>query len=562
MKKVIPVSVNGSLTCSGLDHEVKGFMSISSVDLDEDLASPEAFDLKGFMKKGTLLYNHKLWLDERGNPIPVGQVTQADVVKLVDGTDTEFGIKRISDGEIIDTFPKEVVPNLSVGDRGIFVRAKVDVEEVWRRVLRRMLTGFSWQGLARYGAVKVGKAMKKFLSSVSLSEVSLVFSPRQMDSMMVPVMKSAIVDEISNVVDMSKEPLVIFCFSFSPDVFDMASSSEWLKKRGFQFEDNFVESDDGNLLYVQASVGMVEEASVRTMKIATGVNIFAGRAKNEELSGNEKDELLRLTKEVISDTMLAKSSTGDTIMKKDAHTQGDVPVAVATSTEPVTVEQPVEQAAPVENPAPVVVPESTEIPEVAPVVAPVVEPVVAPVVPEGEVQTIAQAAPPVAEPPKVENKEARTVRRSVNEAVEAALTDSKVVERMSGLMAQQLSTIVGQKFDQVLASVSDKIQQFNDVATRLSAMLDAQAKAIMDAVAQPNEAALAKSAESRVANEALQVELTKLRADLGRVSGDLAIMQKTAVSETVREEPKRRQAADAPKSIGSQVLPSGFLGLD
>jgi hypothetical protein len=182
--------------------------------------------------------------------------------------------------------------------------------------------------------------------------------------------------------------------------------------------------------------------------------------------------------------------------------------------------------------------------------------------PADEVQTIAQATPPVAEPPKVEAKEARTVRRSVNEAVEAALTDSKVVERMSGLMAQQLSTIVGQKFDQVLAGVQDKITQFNEVATRLSAMLDAQAKAIMDAVTQPNEAALAKSAESRVANEALQAELTKLRADLGRVTSDLAIMQKTAVSETVREEPKRRQPADAPKSIGSQVLPQGFLGLE
>jgi len=77
-------------------NRVKGFLSFNSEDNQYDVLSPEGFDLDTFMEKRTVLYNHKLWVDEQGNAIPIGEVESIVIAKLVGSEDpTMWGIKDI-----------------------------------------------------------------------------------------------------------------------------------------------------------------------------------------------------------------------------------------------------------------------------------------------------------------------------------------------------------------------------------------------------------------------------------------------------------------------------------
>ena len=124
---------------------VKGFASAKTEDRGGDLVPPSEFKIKQFMSAPTLLINHKFWIDPRGNSVAVGKPVElhaSKLVKLKDNSD-DWGVKDLDSGEIVNTFPRSKMPNLSAGDEGLFVVAEVTQPEVKNMVERGELQAFS-----------------------------------------------------------------------------------------------------------------------------------------------------------------------------------------------------------------------------------------------------------------------------------------------------------------------------------------------------------------------------------------------------------------------------------
>ena len=175
-KLAAPVSID---IADKTSHVVKGFASVETADRSDEIVPPEEFNIKSFMAKATLLFNHRYWIDDNGNGRAIGSPKEMFVARLKDiGDNLNYGVERLSDNQIVDYFPKAKCPNIGPGTKGVWVRAEVTVPKVWEMVQKGELNAFSWRGLTRVGyKTNPDMTVSKLLKNIDLYEVSLVNVP-------------------------------------------------------------------------------------------------------------------------------------------------------------------------------------------------------------------------------------------------------------------------------------------------------------------------------------------------------------------------------------------------
>jgi hypothetical protein len=152
---------------------VKGFASVEIEDREGEIVDPLEFNVDTFVNTGTLLRDHKYISDPYGNHVSAGKVIAAEPAEIYKIEDGELSLKSIRTGDHITELLHDKHPELSVGDKGLFVVAEVINDLAKREVKNGILNAFSWKGW-NY-RVQDGKRIR--LKSVDLSEISLVHQP-------------------------------------------------------------------------------------------------------------------------------------------------------------------------------------------------------------------------------------------------------------------------------------------------------------------------------------------------------------------------------------------------
>ena len=253
---------------------VKGFASIENSESDRsgDVVPPDEFDIQRFMLSPTLLVNHKFWVDKNGNGVAAGRPTEMNAVRVGEIEDeTQWGVFDITTGDQVNTFPKEKVPRLQEGDRGLFVVAEVTIDEVSKMVDSGELATFSWRGLVNvdYRTNGLGTT-ERVLTDIDLYEVSLTHIPDQTSAQAV-IVKSA--DGIGH-----KVPLTLYCVRMEKSKYESEElATAYLKTHHLQW--NTVNDENGSFYGFQRSQSDFDTDSLMTIKMAEGVHIIAGPLK-------------------------------------------------------------------------------------------------------------------------------------------------------------------------------------------------------------------------------------------------------------------------------------------
>lgn len=156
---------------------LKGFASVETIDRDGEIVSPLSFNIGSFMNSPTLLVNHEYFVDGQGNKVAAGKVTKMNAAYIALDSGEDWEIRDISTEELVGLFPKSKVPQLGIGDRGLFVEVDVTQPEIVARVQKGDYGAFSWKGLTRKKTVIMNGEPVNRLSEVDLWEVSLVNVP-------------------------------------------------------------------------------------------------------------------------------------------------------------------------------------------------------------------------------------------------------------------------------------------------------------------------------------------------------------------------------------------------
>lgn len=239
---------------------VKGFASVQRPDRQGHLVPPEGFNIPKFLaSSGTLLRNHEFWVDDRGNKVEAGRVTEAYPAVIKDvGSENMWGIEEVSSSSPrTNTYPKAKVPDLTAGDRGLFVVAEVTQPDVIAEVDKGKLSAFSWKGLVE---ARVDNASKQIvLRNIDLFEISLVTMPINPDSTFV-VGKSVCED--------------IYTVVLEKSCFDRPGAVTFLEAHGLQHED-IIEGSSSFLAYQRMGVPPSRLVSVR---LSPGVRAAVGES--------------------------------------------------------------------------------------------------------------------------------------------------------------------------------------------------------------------------------------------------------------------------------------------
>ena len=191
-----------AVTVDEANRTIKGFASVHKSDRFGDIVPPKEFNVAQFMAIPTMMLNHRYFIDAYGNEVGIGTPLEMFAAKLVAVDDaTMWGVADLDTGEIRNTYPREKVPDLSEGDAGLFIVAKITRDEVWKMVVDREVNGLSWRGLSRVSYVvnPQTNTTQRMLRNIDLYEVSLVNIPaNQYSSFMVG--KSAIPGDGNNYV--------------------------------------------------------------------------------------------------------------------------------------------------------------------------------------------------------------------------------------------------------------------------------------------------------------------------------------------------------------------------
>jgi len=541
----------------GDERQVKGFLSFNSEDNSFESFPPESFDIKSFLQKGTVLYNHKLWTDENQNAIPVGKCQDITLVKILEIPDNNeyWAVKSIEANEIIDLFPKEKIPNAASGDRGLWVVASIEVPEVWQRVLRKKLTGFSWSGSAVMGLLNLGKKISKKVSAlVSMVEISLVFSPQHPNAMLVPVMKSAIMDAVNDkmvrTVKSGKDH-GLFGFVFSSGLFDKNTSKEWLKVKGFDNEDeDFVELSDGEFVYLQTGTEAFTN-DLKTVGVEQGVQAIIGVLDASTLDLPEKDEIFRLTQKLLGGKVQTlavenkEKSMKDAVKKTEKEEVTSVEEASqevmnAEATE-VEVTETIKEATDASNVENETVHQVADSDESKLSDTPIEQSTVEPAIEAGEGDAVGEG----------------TTEKLVEDA---PITMKQEEAVLSQVLADKLSVItntvvesVQQKLDSIVATVNDNIVKMGEAVSKLVDIATAQSEAVMSLDAESAAVEMAKSEVTEVVDSIKKVDLQE---EVLRLRGQVDSIMKTAVGSTIPEEIKKEEKPANPNDVfGGAVWP-------
>ena len=253
---------------------VKGFASIENSESDRsgDVVPPDEFDIERFMLSPTLLVNHKFWIDKHGNGVAAGKPTEMNAVRVGEVEDeSQWGVFDITTGEQVNTFPKDKVPRLQEGDRGLFVVAEVTIDEVAKMVNSGELATFSWRGLVNvdYRTNGLGTT-ERVLTDIDLYEVSLTHIPDQTSAQAV-VVKSA--DGVGH-----KVPLTLYCVRMEKSKYESEElATAYLKTHQLQYDS--VKDENGSFYGFQRPQSDFDTNSLTTIKMAEGVHIIAGPLK-------------------------------------------------------------------------------------------------------------------------------------------------------------------------------------------------------------------------------------------------------------------------------------------
>lgn len=255
---------------------IKGFASVEIADREGEIASPLDFDIETFMNSPTLLENHKFLKDEFGNEVSSGKVTSAVPAYLADmGSDLEWAVKSIKTNEVVNTYPKDKVPNLKSGDRGLFVTAEVTNKMSVKRVLSGELGGLSWRGLTL--STKQGGLNR--LRKIDLFEISLVHIPAVSQATFV-VGKS--VSDKSSWQSIEKDNVRVFKMRFEKSRFSNAELvSKYLETHNLQSQDISETNDHYFAVLQRPSLFQVEKSFAIPMG---GVSVIAAPFKDEDMT--------------------------------------------------------------------------------------------------------------------------------------------------------------------------------------------------------------------------------------------------------------------------------------
>jgi len=161
---------------------ISGFASIEKVDRENEVVSPFEFDLATFMNCPQLLVNHQYVKGEDGADRAVGNVEKA-VPAFIAGENpsdpSEWIVKSLLDAEFVSFWPKYKSPKITVGDKGLFVVAKVTHQPTIRQIVDKEIGGFSWVG---YSYQEQDPAGFTKLKAVDLIEISVVNGPAMSQS--------------------------------------------------------------------------------------------------------------------------------------------------------------------------------------------------------------------------------------------------------------------------------------------------------------------------------------------------------------------------------------------
>ena len=282
------------------NHFVKGFASTNTFDRDAELFTPESFLLDRFKVNPQLLYNHKFWKDANGNEINIGQISEAVPAVVVDIEDeNNWGIAD-EDGNLFDSFSKSRSPDLYPGSRGLWVKAKVTIKEVWEKVDSGDLNTFSWKGRVVFAKAKVAARSVYFSEYVDLNEVSLVYVPANQEATF-EIAKSLDTDKKLSIPSSKRQvdydEFEIIGVEFSKAFYDKKKAAEWLSKNGLT---TLKEKDSNGLSYQIDNEKFVPNL-VRTFEIEKGIQLITGFIETEEnlieiTSGKSFTEVERMKK--------------------------------------------------------------------------------------------------------------------------------------------------------------------------------------------------------------------------------------------------------------------------
>jgi hypothetical protein len=158
---------------------IKGFASVEMIDRQNEIVDPMAFNTETFLNDGTVFVNHRPWVDNRGNQVRVGRVTQL-VPAYIDGEDGDnWLVNDLRTKSFVSEFPKNKVPEMSLGSRGIFAFVEITQPEVAELVRRGEFSHFSWRGLSKKslefnGSERVYRIVKADLWELSIVNVPVV----------------------------------------------------------------------------------------------------------------------------------------------------------------------------------------------------------------------------------------------------------------------------------------------------------------------------------------------------------------------------------------------------
>lgn len=252
--------------------KVKGFASVETVDRAEELVPSNEFNVDQFMASPTLLVNHQYWMDANGNRVAVGRPLSVFAAKLQKGkSEDNWDVVNVKTRDVITTYPKQKVPNLKAGDRGLFVEAIVTEPDVAERVRRGEYGSFSWRGLSTVDyVVKGDNTVQKVLKNIDLYEISLANVPENPDSTFI----------ISKSVD-TEEDLILSVVRLDKSRFESSGqASEYLKTHNLETDN--VREDSEAFFALQRPQRDFDLGKLQSVKIAGGVTFICGPLKKRE----------------------------------------------------------------------------------------------------------------------------------------------------------------------------------------------------------------------------------------------------------------------------------------
>ena len=170
----LPLSVSDN---EGDEVRIKGFVSLDVVDRQGEIAPPDEFDINKFMASPSVLVDHQPWRDSRGNPVSAGYPESLHVVTVKKNRDDSsvYNIYDEKTKNVVTTYPKAKLPDISPGTRGLFVFLRVTDPDVASRVRRGEYAGISWVGVTKekYRLNEKTSKVEKVLTDIDLMEISI-----------------------------------------------------------------------------------------------------------------------------------------------------------------------------------------------------------------------------------------------------------------------------------------------------------------------------------------------------------------------------------------------------